>query len=89
MHQGHVGSDEHLAHQIIGDAGPRSAMVLVRSNDSKTRQAVVAAAGAGAIHCWDGSFTDFLAELDPGPPHDWVRTALGEPPSGTDVESED
>jgi hypothetical protein len=28
---------------------------------------------------WEGSRTEFLAELDPGTKHDWVRTALGEP----------
>ncbi len=82
MHQRHVGADEHLAHQIISDAGPGSAIVLVRSTDPKTRQAVVTAAGADAIHCWDGSLSDFLAELDPGPSHDWVRDGLSEMPPG-------
>ena len=85
MHQGHVGSDEHLAHQIIGDAGPSSAIVLVRSKDPATKQAVVAAAAVDGLHCWDGSVSDFLAELDPGPSHDWVRTALGEPPRNIEV----
>ena len=84
MHQGHVGSDEHLVHQIIDYAGPRSAIVLVRSNGQETRSAVVAAAGADAKRCWDGSLSDFLAELEPGPSHDWVRTALGEPPAQDD-----
>ena len=89
MHQGHVGSDEHLAHQIISDAGPGSAIVLVRSSDPTTRPVVVDAAGADALRCWDGSLSDFLAELDSGPPHDWVRTALGEPPRGTGASFED
>ena len=85
LHQRHVGSDEHLAHQIMADAGPRSALVLVRSNDAEIKQAVVAAAEADAIHCWDGSLSDFLAQLDRGPSHDWVRDALGEqPPESAD-----
>jgi len=87
MRQGHVGSNEYQAHQILGETGPRSAIVLVRSSDSETRQAVLAAAEADARRSWDGSLTEFLAALDPGPPHDWVRTALGEPPRGTDAES--
>jgi hypothetical protein len=83
IHQGHVGSDEQLAHQIISDAGLGSAIVLVRSGDPETRRAVVDAAGADARRCWDGSLSEGLSELDPGPPHDWVRTALGEPPRDT------
>jgi len=85
--QGHVGSDEHQAHQVLDDIGPRSAIVLVQSNDSETRQVVVAAAEAKALRFWDGPLTEFLAALDPGPPHDWVRTALGEPPRDTDTAS--
>ncbi|MFI6983002.1 hypothetical protein ACIBSV_30955 [Embleya sp. NPDC050154] len=44
-----------------------------------TRQTVAAAAADRARRRWDGTLTDFLAALDPGSAHDWVRAALGEP----------
>ncbi|MFJ8743134.1 hypothetical protein ACIRL2_27610 [Embleya sp. NPDC127516] len=44
-----------------------------------TRQTVAAAAADRARRSWDGTLTDFLAALDPGSAHDWVRAALGEP----------
>ena len=34
-----------------------------------------------ATEHWDGSRQEFLASLDPGSRHDWVRAALGEPAS--------
>jgi len=48
------------------------------------RQAAVAKAAGQASESWDFSRTEFLADLDPGPKHNWVRTALGEPFSTND-----
>lgn len=74
----HVGSDEHRAHEILAGAGPHAALVLVRCKDPQTRQMVAAAAADKARGSWDGSLTHFLAALDPGSDHDWVRAAVGE-----------
>jgi hypothetical protein len=76
---GHVGSDEHQAHRILAEAGPHAAVVLVRCKDQETRQMVAAAAADSARDSWDGSLTGFLAALDPGSAHDWVRAAVGGP----------
>lgn len=54
-------------------------MVLIRCNDRQTRQLVAAAAAKDAKASWDGPLAEFLAALDPGPAHDWVREAVGEP----------
>ena len=75
---GHVGSEEHRAHEILAQAGPHAALVLVRCKDPDTRQMVVASAADNASDSWDGSLTEFLAALDPGSDHDWVRAAVGE-----------
>jgi len=82
VREGHAGSKEHRAHEILGEAGPHAAIVLVRCEDWETRKMVAASAADSAKHSWDGSLTDFLAALDPGSSHDWVRAAIGEP-SGT------
>ena len=79
--KGHVGSDEHQAHEILAEAGPHAALAIVRCEDQQTRQMVVAAAADSAKGNWDGPLTEFLAALDPGPDHDWVRAAVGEPAS--------
>ena len=78
---GHVGSEEHRAHEILAGAGPNAALLLVRCKDPETHQMVAAAAADKAQDSWDGSLTEFLAALDPGSAHDWVRTAVGEHPS--------
>jgi hypothetical protein len=78
---GHVGSEEHRAHELLAQAGPHGALVLVRCKDHQTRQTVAAAAADSAAGSWDGSLTEFLAALDPGSDHDWVRAAVGEPGS--------
>jgi len=75
---GHVGSDAHRAHEILAGAGPHAALALVRCKDPETRQLVVAAVADNARDSWDGSLTEFLAALDPGSAHDWVRAAVGE-----------
>jgi hypothetical protein len=81
VREGHAGSQEHRAHEILAEAGPHAAIALVRCKDQETRQTVAAAAANSARYSWDGSLTEFLAALDPGSAHDWVRTALGEPSS--------
>jgi hypothetical protein len=40
---------------------------------------VATAAANSADESWDGSLREFLAALDPGSAHDWVRAAVGEP----------
>ena len=76
--QGHAGSDEHQVHEILAAAGPHAALALVRCKDPETRQTVTAAAADSAKDSWDGSRTEFLAALDPGSAHDWVRAAVGD-----------
>ncbi len=53
--------------------------MLVRREDKDTRQSVAAAAADRAKGNWDGPLTEFLAGLDPGSDHDWVRAAVGKP----------
>lgn len=79
--RGHARSDEHQVHEILAEAGPHAAMALVRCEDQQTRQMVVAAAAGNARDSWDGPLTEFLAALDPGTAHDWVRAAVSEPSS--------
>ena len=79
----HVGADEQKAHAILARIGPHAALVLVACDEHETREAAVAKAADQASESWDASRTEFLADLDPGPKHDWVRTALGEPSSTT------
>jgi hypothetical protein len=78
---GHVGSEEDAAHAILAEAGPHSAIVLVRCKDREMWQEVSARPADRAINSWQASLTEFLAALDPGTPHDWVRAALAEPSS--------
>jgi hypothetical protein len=75
----HVGSDEHPAHAMLARVGPDAALVLVACDDKETRQEVVARAADRASESWDGSRAEFLAALDPGSQHDWIRAAVGEP----------
>jgi len=79
LRKGHVGSEEHRAHEILADAGPQAAIVLVRCEDGETRHMVATTAADTARDSWDGSLPDFLAALDPGGAHDWVRAAVGQP----------
>ena len=81
-HQSHVGSDEQHAHAILAQAGPDAAIALVHCKDRETGKTVAAGAADHASYGWDGSMPDFLAALDPGPKHDWVRDALDKPTSG-------
>jgi hypothetical protein len=81
VREGHAGSDEHQIHELLAEAGPHAAMALVRCKDQETRQMVAAAAADSARDSWDGPLTEFLAALDPGSAHDWVRAAIGEPSS--------
>ncbi|MGW1781172.1 hypothetical protein ACWCQQ_18805 [Streptomyces sp. NPDC002143] len=79
VRKGHVGSDAQQAHRILAEAGPDAAVTLIRCKDTDTRQMVAAAAAGRAKESWDGPLTEFLAALDPGSAHDWVRAAVGEP----------
>ena len=79
VRESHVGSDEQAAHAILARAGAHGALVLIRCQDEDTRRTVAARAGDSGSVSWEGSRTEFLAELDPGSKHDWVRTAFGEP----------
>lgn len=77
--ESHVGSDEQAVHAILAKAGPNAALVLVSCDDQEIRQAVVARATDLARESWDGARAQFLAGLDPGSRHDWLRAAVGEP----------
>jgi hypothetical protein len=77
--ESHVGSDEQRAHEIIAEAGPNAAIALVRCKDPEMGQAVATRAADRGRYSWHGSLPKFLAGLDPGSRHDWVRAALGEP----------
>lgn len=77
----HVGSDDVRSHEILDQVGPGAAAALVRCRDQATRDTVTAKATDSAVTTWDGSLAEFLADLDPGSKHDWVRAALGEPSS--------
>src|SRR5271165_541117 len=81
--ESHVGSDEQRAHEIIAEAGPNAAIALVRCRDAGMGRAVAARAADRGRYSWHGSLAKFLAALDPGSKHDWVRTALDEPSSAT------
>jgi hypothetical protein len=79
----HVGSDEQAVRAILAKAGPNAAIVMVCCEDLQTRHEVAAQATGRAISSWEGSRSEFLAVLEPGSTHDWVRAALGEPSSTT------
>ncbi|HME04045.1 MAG TPA: hypothetical protein VKG38_13565 [Solirubrobacteraceae bacterium] len=81
--ESHVGSDEQPAHEIIAEAGPNAAIAPVRCKDAEMGQTVAARAVDRSHQSWHGSLTQFLAGLDPGSKHDWVRSALDEPSSVT------
>lgn len=78
VRQSHVGSDEQAVHALLAQVGPDAVVVLVCCDDQEMRQAVVARAADRASQSWHGSRAQFLAGLDPGSQHDWVRTAIGE-----------
>ena len=76
----HVGGSER-AQAILAQVGRRAAIALLRCKDPAIREAAVAQAADRASSSWDGTRTEFLAALDPGDKHDWVRAALEEPSS--------
>jgi hypothetical protein len=76
--EGHVAADEHPAHAILAEAGPKGAVVLVRCNDQAGAERVATRAADSALRHWDASLQDFLDALEPGD-QDWMRHALGEP----------
>jgi hypothetical protein len=75
-----VGSDDIRSHEILAQVGPGAAAALVRCRDEEMRHKVSEKAADSAVGTWDGSLAEFLAALDPGSKHDWVRDALGVPP---------
>jgi len=77
----HVGSDSERAQAILAEIGPRGAIALLRCKDPAIREAAVGRAADRARSSWDGSLADFLAVLDAGEKHDWVRAALDNPSS--------
>jgi hypothetical protein len=79
----HVGSGDIRSHEILAQVGPDAAAALVRCKDEEIRHKVSEKAADSAVGTWDGSLAEFLAALDPGSKHDWVRDALGVP-SGAD-----
>jgi hypothetical protein len=81
--ESHVGSDEQRAHEIIAEAGPNAAIALVLCKDPELGKAVAARADDRGRDSWHGSLAQFLAGLDPGSKHDWVRSALDEPSTAT------
>jgi hypothetical protein len=74
-----VGSEEKAAHEILAKVGPNAALALIWCDDQETRQAAVGQAAERPDDSWDGSRAEFLADLDPGSRHDWLRAAIGEP----------
>ena len=74
----HVSTAER-AQAILAQVGSRAAIALLRCKDPAIREAAVERAAERASSSWDGSLTEFLAALDPGDTHDWVRAALAEP----------
>lgn len=74
--ESNVGSDEKAVHTILARVGPNAALALVCCDDEKLRQAVVARAADRASESWDGARAEFLAGLDPGSQHDWLRAAI-------------
>ena len=81
VRESHVGSDEQAAHAMLARAGAHGALALICCKDADTRRTVVTQTAELGSESWEGSRTEFLAGLDPGSTHDWVRTALGEPSS--------
>ena len=79
LREARVGSDEQAAHAILARAGAHGAAALVSCKDADTRRTVAALASDRGSESWAGSRTEFLARLDPGSKHDWVRAVLGEP----------
>lgn len=69
---------------VLASFATRRGAELITCDDHETRQLAVATAAEQASESWDFSRTEFLADLDPGPKHDWVRAALGEPSRAND-----
>jgi len=65
--KGHVGSEEYRAHEILADAGPHAAVVLVRCKHQQTRQMVAAAAADKAKAAGMARSQSFLPPLIPVP----------------------
>jgi len=75
--ESHVGADEQRGHEILAEAGPNAAIALICCHGEET-QTVAARAAERGRRSWHGSRERFLAGLDPGSQHDWVRAALAD-----------
>lgn len=81
--ESHVGAEERHGHEILAEAGSDAAIALVRCKDPEMGHAAALRAADRGRYSWHGSLLEFLAGLDPGSEHDWVRAALDEPSSAT------
>jgi hypothetical protein len=79
VHEGHVVSEEHRAHEILAEAGPQAVVVLVRCTDQEIWPHVTKQAPAHASYSWHGSREKFLDAVDASSEYDWVRAALAVP----------
>ncbi|WCD98469.1 hypothetical protein PGH47_23495 [Streptomyces sp. HUAS 31] len=77
--KGRVASDDEAAHAILAGAGPDAAILLVRCKNDETRTDVATQAAPRATRSWEGTRPEFLADLDPGNKHDWIRDLLSDP----------
>ncbi len=77
-HESHAGAAEDTVYAILAHLGPQSGVALVVCRDDGVRQAVATRAGGRAIDTWNGSRSEFLADLDPVDKNDWVRNVYVE-----------
>ena len=77
-HGGNAASGGESVYAILAHLNPQAGVALVICRDDGARQAVATRAGGKAIDTWDGSRSEFLADLDPGDQNDWVRNAIFE-----------
>jgi hypothetical protein len=77
-HEGHVGSDETRAHEILAEAGPKAGLLPVRCPSQQVFEKVSAHVAERAVDKWQGARKEFLDAVDPGSQYDWVRKAVGE-----------
>ena len=77
--EGHVGSDETRAHEILSEAGPNAGLLLIRCPNQLVLEKVTGHVAERAVDKWQGTRKEFLDDVDPGSQYDWVRKAVGEP----------
>ena len=77
-HGGTGGSSDESVYAILAHLNPQAGVALVICRDDGDRKAVATRAGGKAIDTWDGSRSEFLADLDPGDQDDWICNAFFE-----------